>query len=222
MVTHLSTDAGFRGHFCQESSFVDGACQRLLRVATNTQSHGFQRNWSVHVIGCADGDDVNFLSVLCEQFAIVGEFLCTLESWRIAFAIQGISVDVTNRDDIAELRSVARVATSFAPDANAGNVELLIRSLAECRSAACGNEVSGANDRSILNKLTAICSRHWFFPSLEVNKGKQIGRFSIMARLEPSNNISNYRQRDGHWRILRGEFYPLVFLRFGVVILREV
>jgi hypothetical protein len=44
-----------------------------------------------------------------------------------------------------------------------------------------------------LNKLTAICSRHWFFPSLEVNKCKQIGQCSIMARLKPSNNTSNYR-----------------------------
>ena len=86
----------------QQASFVDRPSQWFLRIATDSQSHGSKCDRTVHVVWGADIANVNFLAVLGQQFAVVGELFGVFESLGFSLAVQRVSVNVADGDDIAE------------------------------------------------------------------------------------------------------------------------
>ena len=162
LVPHLRADAGFLGDFGELAGFVDGAGQRLLRVAADAEAHAGQRDRTVHVVRGADRGDVDLLAVLGQQLAIVSKAFGVLEALGFAFAFERVAIDVADGDDVAELRGVVRIAAALAADAEAGDVQLFVgRALLAAQIDGPPDEDAGSDRRCGLNKIaTRYLSTH--------------------------------------------------------------
>ena len=147
MISHLRANASFFGNIREQSRFVDGSSQRLLGVATNPEPHSLQRDHRVHMVWGANVDDVDFLAILGEQFAIVCELFSVLEFGCFALSFEGVSIDVAHGDHVTEESGIAGVTASFAADANAGDVEFFDCGIAKSRCGPCGYKVTSSDSR---------------------------------------------------------------------------
>ena len=160
LVAHLGADTRLGRHLGQQPRFVDRAGQRLLRVATDAQSHRVQRLHAVHVVGRADRRNLDVLAVLGKHLAVIGELLGILETGRFAAVFQRVAVDIADRDDVAELSRIVGVAAAFAANADADHIGPLVRRLAEGWAAAAGNPKADTSGRGDLQEFTASRSSH--------------------------------------------------------------
>ena len=90
------------------------------------QIHGHDRCHGVRMVGRADGDGVDLVSHLVQQFAKGGELLRILEAGLCCHLVQGALVNVTDGNDLAVLRGIRRVAFALAAHTDASELDLLV------------------------------------------------------------------------------------------------
>ena len=101
----------------------------------------------------ADGNGVELVLQLVEQFAKVGELLRIGEAFVLHFVIielsffESILIAITDGHDGAVGSRVRRITSPFASDANAGKVNLLVRRLALGKGDAASDPITDAGRR---------------------------------------------------------------------------
>jgi hypothetical protein len=123
LVAHLRRH--FRRASCvgHPASLRHGVCEWLLAVHVLAEAHREERSRSVVVVGRRDGHGVDARAFLVEHLAVV---LVPLRLREALVRLRGVRiVDVAERDDVLA-GAVADVDRPFPPDADAGDVELLV------------------------------------------------------------------------------------------------
>ena len=106
--------------------------QGLLTVTMLAHSHRLRGNDGVIVVRGRDRDGIDAIAQLIEHLAVVGEGVIDLVNFGVGLEIPGIGV--AQRKNLAILGCMASVASSFAVNTYAGNLQLLIGR----RAGVCG------------------------------------------------------------------------------------
>ena len=126
--------------------------QRLLAVHVLAEPHGGDAGHGVRVIRRAHDHRVDLFVHLIQQFA---EVVVRLGAWKLlGFLAQPPGVDVAQGHDIRELRDLIRVTRSLAADADAGDVDLLVRGPAQRPRRAATDPKPGGGRRTGAQKTT--------------------------------------------------------------------
>jgi hypothetical protein len=125
LISHLGLHVVPAGGFAHEPGFRRSVGQWLLAIYMLTHPHCPQRCGCMVMVGGTDNHGIDFVTHLIQQRTVVnvllrvGELLC--------FLIEPHLVDITDGNYVAKLSGLIDIATTFAADADAGNVQLLIR-----------------------------------------------------------------------------------------------
>ena len=125
LVAHLGAHPFLARGLAHQAGFPDRVRQRLLAIDVLAQTHGRHRGRGVRMVGRRDDDGVDLGIELMQQLAIVVVLLgfLVLRGHRV----QALLVDVAHRHDPAVTRRLLGVALAFAADADAGDIQRLVR-----------------------------------------------------------------------------------------------
>ena len=130
LVAHLRGDVVLLRSQPHLAGFLDRARQRLLAIDSLAGLHRHHRDHRVVVIRHAHRHRVDALADGVEKFTEVIEPLRLDEAFFLGLLVEGIIVDVADRDDVAVALDLLGIAGPFAADADAGELQPLVGRLA--------------------------------------------------------------------------------------------
>jgi len=175
LVPHLRSRFGGGCEFGDLASFPNRPGQWLLGVTSLAHLQRHSGGHRVGVVRCADGHRVDVLADLIEHLAEVIEGLCIFKVFVLLAAVEGVVVDIANRDDLSVVGSILGVAGAFAPNSDTSEPNFFDRGTTFLRGNSSSYPISSRDGRSGLEEAATILVGHGYSAENKKRGGKRLG-----------------------------------------------
>ena len=127
------------------------------------------------MVRCADGHRVDVLADLIKHLAEVIEGLCIFKVFVLLSAVEGVVVDIADRDDLSVVGSILRIAGALAPDSDACEANLFDCGTTFLRGNSSSYPISSRDGRCGLEEAATIFMAHGYSAENKKRGGKRLG-----------------------------------------------